>query len=70
MAKCPLPESFAAELESNFYVATQNEEIIGLGALSYKEKKIYAELVHMSLVFKPCLISRPLFQIIISMLLH
>ncbi|WP_448556831.1 GNAT family N-acetyltransferase [Thalassotalea montiporae] len=37
-----LPESFAAEIESNFYVATQNEEIIGLGALSYKEKKIYA----------------------------
>lgn len=37
-----LPEGFAAELESNFYVATKDDEIIGLGALSYKDSKIYA----------------------------
>lgn len=37
-----LPDDFAAELESNFYVVTQNQEIIGLGALSYSETKIYA----------------------------
>ena len=29
-----LPEGFASELESNFFVASQGDEIIGLGALS------------------------------------
>lgn len=40
-----LPEGFASELESNFYVALQGDEIIGLGALSYSENKIYAIFV-------------------------
>ncbi len=40
-----LPEGFASELEGNFYVALQDEEIIGLGALSYSENKIYAIFV-------------------------
>jgi len=40
-----LPDSFEAELESNFYIAIVNDEIAGLGALSYKENKIYAIFV-------------------------
>ncbi|NKF52316.1 GNAT family N-acetyltransferase [Shewanella sp. WXL01] len=40
-----LPEGFAAELESNFYVAFEGDEIIGLGAFSYNENKIYAMFV-------------------------
>lgn len=40
-----LPEGFASELESNFYVASEGNEIIGLGALSYSENRIYAIFV-------------------------
>ena len=40
-----LPANFSAELESNFYIAVVDEEIAGLGALSYKENKIYAIFV-------------------------
>ena len=40
-----LPDSFAEELESNFYVATINQNIVGLGALSYSDNKIYAIFV-------------------------
>lgn len=37
-----LPEGFAAKLERNFYVTTLNKNIIGLGAFSYSDNKIYA----------------------------
>ena len=40
-----LPEGFASELESNFFVASEGDEIIGLGALSYSDNKIYAIFV-------------------------
>jgi GNAT superfamily N-acetyltransferase len=40
-----LPADFSTELESNFYIAVVNEEIAGLGALSYKDNKIYAIFV-------------------------
>ncbi|OBT11614.1 hypothetical protein A9267_03025 [Shewanella sp. UCD-FRSSP16_17] len=40
-----LPEGFASEIESHFYVALQGNNIIGLGAFSYSENKIYAIFV-------------------------
>lgn len=40
-----LPDDFSKELENNFYIAVVNKEIVGLGALSFKEHKIYAIFV-------------------------